>query len=130
MGRGMTFMLLASLLLSVSTSELLSQPMLQVQRYRRMRERFWQKSQPKIQVERYRKMREKFWQKSINNNDENILEKISEQDMLEKEAFNPTTTSLNKNVRQHFWQKQNVSPDRFQKHFSNIISYGWFLFDI
>ena len=87
-------MLHVSFLVSVSISESVSQPRLQMCPNCKMVGR---------QVQRYRRMKERFWQKS-SNNDEKILEKISEQDLLEKET--------SKNVQQYFWQKQNVSPDR------------------
>ena len=87
-------MLHVSFLVSVSISESVSQPRLQMCPNCKM---------VGTEVQRYRRMKERFWQKS-SNNDEKILEKISEQDLLEKET--------SKNVQQYFWQKQNVSPDR------------------
>ena len=78
-------MLLVGLLLSVSISESVSQPRLQMCPNCKMVDR---------EVQRYRRMKERFWQKSNNNNDEKILDKISEQDLLEKET--------SKNVLQYF----------------------------
>ena len=104
-------MLIVSLLVSVSTSESVSQPRLQMCPNFKMVGR---------QVQRYRRMKERFRQKT-NNNDEKILEKISEQDLLEKEA--------SKNVLQYSWQKQNVSPDRLSIFLIYSLADG-FLFDI
>ena len=110
LGWGMTFMLLFSLFLSVSISESVSQPNKQICPNCKMVGR---------EVQRYRRIKERFWQKSTNNNDERILEKISEQDLLEKET--------SKNVLQYFWQKQNISPDRSSIFLIYSLAYGFYL---
>ena len=99
-------MLLVGLLLSVSISESVSLPRLQMCPNCKMVGR---------EVQR---MKERFRQKS-SNNDEKILEKISEQDLLEKET--------SKNVLQYFWQKQNISPDRSSIFLIYSLAYGFYL---